>query len=177
GRSAKRREAREAAIPEPSVEPTAAELVDRVELQRMVAGEVLALAEPYRSTVLLHYFEGLSSAEIARRQGIPDGTVRRRLKTALDELRRRLGDRDDRRGGWLAALAPLAARRSPPALTAWGIAMKKIVIAVVMLVLLVAGALLWKRGRSEHGDAKSVAAHDAKSAAAHAGANAAAGGT
>ncbi len=86
-----------------------AELVERVELQRVVAGEVLALREPYRSTVLLCFFEELSSAEVARRLGVPDGTVRRRLKVALDELRGRLAARSDGpKAGWLAALAPLA---------------------------------------------------------------------
>jgi RNA polymerase sigma factor (sigma-70 family) len=166
-RGEQRRSAREEATERPDDVATAAQLIDRVEVQRVVAGEVLALAEPYRSTVLLHYFEGLSSAEIARRHGIPDGTVRRRLKTALDELRRRLGARDDRRGGWLAALAPLATWKPSPALTAWGMAMKKIVIAVVMLAFIVVGALLWKRGRGDD-DAKSGAAQQAaRSGAAH----------
>ena len=160
-----RRSVREEAAERPADVATAAELIDRVEIQRVVAGEVLALAEPYRSTVLLHYFEGLSSAEIARRQGIPDGTVRRRLKTALDELRARLAKRDDRRGGWLAALAPIASwsPHPAPAVAAWGIVMKKIVIAVVVLVALVAGALLWKRGRADE-HASSVAKTAAQTA-------------
>jgi DNA-directed RNA polymerase specialized sigma24 family protein len=73
--------------------PTPGELIERVELQRAVADEVLALGEPYRSTVLLHFVEGYSSAEISRRLGIPDGTVRRRLKTALEQLREALNKR------------------------------------------------------------------------------------
>ena len=87
-----RRDEREAAYEHARGEEVAtpAELVERVELQRVVAGEVLALAEPYRSTVLLHFFEGLTSVEIARRLGIPDSTVRGRLKTALDQLRAQL---------------------------------------------------------------------------------------
>ena len=55
---------------------TPAELVERVELQRVVAGEVLALAEPYRSTVLLHFFEGMTSVEIARRLGRTPGSTK-----------------------------------------------------------------------------------------------------
>lgn len=88
-RGESRRGARETRVEKPEAVATAEELIDRVEVQRVVAGEVLALTEPYRTTVLLHYFEGLSSAEIARRQEIPDGTVRRRLKTALDQRRSR----------------------------------------------------------------------------------------
>src|SRR5262245_23182717 len=68
-RTEARRDQREAAVDHEHPERTPAELVERVELQRAVADEVLALAEPYRSTVLLHFFEGYSSAQIARRLG------------------------------------------------------------------------------------------------------------
>ena len=79
---------------------------------RGIAQMVGELDEPYRSTVLLRYFEGASAAEIARRQGVPAGTVRWRLKEALDQLRARLsrevdGDRA-RRALALAPLAPFA---------------------------------------------------------------------
>jgi RNA polymerase sigma-70 factor (ECF subfamily) len=127
---------------------TPAELIERVELQRVVAGEVLALAEPYRSTVLLHFFEGLTSAQIARRLGIPDGTVRRRLKTSLDQLRAQLEARNDKPDrGWLAALVPLAhsAERAVPPFSFLGaLIVKKIIVVAVLLVLVVAGALVWK---------------------------------
>ncbi|CAN5189791.1 hypothetical protein BH11MYX1_BH11MYX1_32250 [soil metagenome] len=133
------------------------ELIERVELQRVVAGEVLALTEPYRSTVLLHFFEGLTSAEIARRLEIPDATVRRRLKTALDQLRARLEARNDQPArGWLAALAPLAS--SAPTSTFLGaLIVKKIIAVVVMLVLMVGGALLWKFHGSVQSSVRSAA--------------------
>jgi hypothetical protein len=69
---------------------------------------VSELEEPYRSTVLLRYAEDLSPAEIGRRQQLPAGTVRWRLKTALDELRRRADERfgGDRRIA-LRALIPV----------------------------------------------------------------------
>jgi len=141
------REAREAAI-DPREIPSPEQLVERVELQRVVAGEVVALGEPYRSTVLLHFVEGLSSSEIARRLGVPDGTVRRRLKVALDQLRERLRARDDAPvPGWLAALIPLAQHTEPgpAAATTLGVmAMKKLVTVVIVLVLLaLTGAAVW----------------------------------
>jgi RNA polymerase sigma-70 factor (ECF subfamily) len=151
GRSAKRREAREAATAVPDSVPTATELIDRVELQRMVAGEVLALAEPYRSTVLLHYFEGLSSAEIARRLDLPDGTVRRRLKVALDELRARLAKRDEKRS-WLAVLAPLVHAPSSSVQLAGGLTMKKLLLGFVALALLIGGLWLWKGRGADDAD-------------------------
>ncbi|MDB4959124.1 MAG: hypothetical protein JWO36_6693 [Myxococcales bacterium] len=148
-----RREDRHAAVVDDRAVPTPAELVERVELQRAVAEELLALAEPYRSTVLLHFIEGDSSADIARRLGIPDGTVRRRLKVGLDHLRDGLRKRTDQpKRGWLAGLVPLARLPGPtPASTTMGVlAMKKVIgIVAVLLFLLVIGGLVWhERGKS-----------------------------
>jgi RNA polymerase sigma factor (sigma-70 family) len=83
----------------------------RLELQRMVSELVRDLDEPYRSTVLLRFFEGRTSTEMARLQGIPAGTVRWRLNEGLRRLRARL---DEAHGGsresWKAILvAPVPA--------------------------------------------------------------------
>ena len=150
-RATKRRLAREAAV-EPAMEksPTPDELVSRVRAQRIVADEVLRLAEPYRNTVLLHYFEDLSSAEIARRSGIPEGTVRRRLKVALDELRGRL-HAEERKTGQpvVAVLAPLAVKQSAASVgtAALGVVLVKKAIALVVVVvgLLFFGAHYYKK--------------------------------
>ena len=48
--------------------PSAAALAERAELSARLVRAVLGLAEPYRSTVLLRFYEGLSSSEIARRK-------------------------------------------------------------------------------------------------------------
>src|SRR5262245_56112794 len=76
-RSDRRRQARElrSARPE-AADSTPDGLLERVELERWVVGLVLRLDEPYRSTVLLRFFEGLEPAEIARRQGVAEPTVR-----------------------------------------------------------------------------------------------------
>jgi RNA polymerase sigma-70 factor (ECF subfamily) len=60
------------------------------ELRAELFGHVKALPESSREVLLLHYFEELDSAEIARRLGVPDSTVRNRLRRALAELRERL---------------------------------------------------------------------------------------
>lgn len=146
-----RRGLRERAAEVERAVPSSDELVERAELQRIVVGEVLALEEPYRSTILLRYVEGYTSAEIARRMGIPPGTVRGRLKTALDQLRASLRARPDQPSkGWLGALAPLV----PTTPTAVGvIAMKKIAAAIVILVLLIiAGVVAFTR--RDHGQTK-----------------------
>ena len=111
-----------AAAEEGAAAPSPEELLERARLQRVLADLVLALDEPFRSTVVLRYFEGKSAAEIARALGIPAGTVRWRLSEAVERLRAGLDARE--RGGrvaWRALLAPLAwpaARPTPPATTA-----------------------------------------------------------
>jgi hypothetical protein len=92
---------REAAVPSPEV------LLERAEAHRILAELVVALPEPYRTTVLLRYHEGLTGAQIAAAQGIPAGSVRWRLKHALDRLRDGLDSRyrGDRRAWCLALLS------------------------------------------------------------------------
>lgn len=151
-RARQRREAREQAsgsLVEAGSRPD--ELVQRVELQKLVATEVLGLAEPYRSTVLLHFFDELTCAEIARRLKLPEGTVRRRLKVGLDELRARLNTKTETSGAGLAALAALAgaAAPRPSVATAVGVvAMKKLVTAVLVMLALLVSAVIWHRRAS-----------------------------
>lgn len=108
-RSASRRRAREAASATDDQVPTPAELTHRLELQRRLASAVLALEEPQRSTIVLVFYEGLSPAEIARRQDVPATTVRSRVRAALVALRASLdAEEGGDRGRWHLALAPLA---------------------------------------------------------------------
>ncbi|MEM6674117.1 MAG: RNA polymerase sigma factor [Planctomycetota bacterium] len=93
--------------------PATADLVAAVDSQRAVAEEVLRLPEAQRDTLLLRYFQDLSSAEIARRTGTPDATVRSNLKRGLDELRSRL----DRKAGGDAHSQLMAILLAAPATT------------------------------------------------------------
>jgi RNA polymerase sigma factor (sigma-70 family) len=111
-RSDRRREAREleqgaalaaAAVPSPEA------MVARFEGQRLLTELVLALEPRVREVVLLRFCEDLTSVEIARALGTPEGTVRWRLKRGLDELRERLDQRHGgRREAWLGLLVPIA---------------------------------------------------------------------
>ncbi len=107
-RSATRRDAREAAW-RPRDVPGPDEVVARAEEQRRVAQAVLDLDEPYRSTLLLRFYDELTPQEIAARTTTPIETVRTRTRRGLARLRSRL-DASHGGGGsaWGLALLPLA---------------------------------------------------------------------
>ncbi len=111
-RTAGRRRHRESEAARPDAVPPADELLEQAELQKRVIGAVTELPEPYRSTLLLRFFEGLSVEEIARRQGVPGSTGRTRLKRGLAKLRERF-DREHGgdRAAWCALLVKLAPDR------------------------------------------------------------------
>ncbi len=112
-RGAANRARQEAQSARPERTPSTSETAERLEAQRLLVEALESLAEPYRTTVTLRYLEGLSAAKIARKQGIPAGTVRWRLKHGIDELRTRLDGRcGGERRNWALALVPLLAR--PP---------------------------------------------------------------
>jgi RNA polymerase sigma factor (sigma-70 family) len=152
----RRRSGRRRASPEETFEalrespPTPEELHERAELERRLATAVAELDEPYRSTVMLRYREGLTAEQIAEVQGIPAGTVRWRLKTALDRLRREHGDATEPRA-WRALVAPAAATPAGGASLVGGILMastkKKLALAALALLLVggAVAAIAWTR--------------------------------
>ena len=88
--------------------PDASEAVSREEIRELLADRLLALQEPYRTTLTLRYYEDLTSGEIATRLGVPAGTVRWRLKVGLDQLREELDRRcHGDRQRWVSALTIL----------------------------------------------------------------------
>ncbi len=80
-------------------------VVERAEQHRVVVEAVMRLEEPYRSTLLLYYFEDLSPAELSRLLGVPSSTVWTRIQRGLDQLRRDLGSSGPE---WRSGLALLA---------------------------------------------------------------------
>lgn len=100
-RGERRRRARERAVAKPEALAPACELADR-EVFRRVNDAVLALPEPYQSTVLQRYLRELPVAVIAQQGGLPVATVKTRLQRGLALLRERL-ERDGR--DWRAMLA------------------------------------------------------------------------
>jgi RNA polymerase sigma factor (sigma-70 family) len=67
------------------------EIIDR-EMSRSVYALVEQLGEDTRSTVHLHYYQGLSLAETAEVMGVATSTVKYRVRQAVTELRGRLNE-------------------------------------------------------------------------------------
>jgi RNA polymerase sigma-70 factor (ECF subfamily) len=107
-RGESRRAARESAGARPEATPSTVEVVARAEEHGLVVQAVLALEEPYRSTLLLRFYDDLPPRDVAARTGVPVETARARIRRGLEQLRGRL---DRAHGGdgkaWRLALAPL----------------------------------------------------------------------
>ncbi len=78
-------------LPIASSEATPLERAEMQQLSVRVRTAMLELSEAHRQTVELAYFGALSREEIAERMNVPVGTVKSRLKYALDKLRGVLG--------------------------------------------------------------------------------------
>jgi len=108
-RAESRRKRHETVAPSPVIDTSPDERAAIKEAIRTMTETVLSLSEPYRTTLLLRYYEDLKIEEIARREQAPTATVKSRLRRGLDQLRGRL---DAAHGGgrkrWVRSLAPLA---------------------------------------------------------------------
>lgn len=154
-RGAASRAAREQASARAERVPSTAEVLERESARAAVVSAVLALEEPYRTVILLRFYESLAPRAIAAQLGVPVETVHTRTKRALAQLRARL-DRDfGPRSAWAALLLPLT--RPSPAPSRQGessptTAPEKPAMLVPKLVLasltLVALATTWSELRS-----------------------------
>jgi RNA polymerase sigma-70 factor (ECF subfamily) len=64
--------------------------VERFERRKIVADALRSLSPPQRQAVELAFYEGLSHSEIAERLGEPLGTVKTRVRLAMQRLRESL---------------------------------------------------------------------------------------
>ena len=73
--------------------PPGSDIADQVaanDQRRRLFTAVEGLPLPFRSVILLYYYQGMTTREIADTLGIPDATVRSRLKRAREKLSRTL---------------------------------------------------------------------------------------
>ncbi len=93
------------------------------DLSRVLQEEIGRLPDKFRAAVVLCYLEGLTHEMAAGQLGCPVGTIRSRLATARERLKRRL----IRRGvapaapvGWLASTLDLVSESVPSGMTVPG---------------------------------------------------------
>ena len=136
-------------LPQPGTDETTLDVAARAETSRQVVDAVMRLNEPYRSALLLRYWDDLPPREIAKRKEVPVETARTWIKRGLGQLRARLErDHGPGRDGWKAVLLPLVfvpksgAALATTAAVGGVLAMKKLA-ALAIGLLLVAGSALW----------------------------------
>lgn len=138
GRREPRRSRWERAAARREALPSTEEIVEREAVRRRVVDAVVALDEPYRTAILLRFYEDLPPRAIADHLGVPVETVRTRVKRGIAQLRGRL---DEAHGGdrsaWGLALAPLAWPSSAKAASlAWlPIAPKTVALAATVVLV------------------------------------------
>lgn len=141
-RSAHRARERESSVARQEAQPSTLDVVAEAELSRSLADHVIALAEPYRTTLLLRYFRSQTVDEIAAQQGVSRETVRTRQRRGLELLRAKLDATHTSRSEWLSALAPWTARARTIAAAGVGGALAwKLLLAVGVVV---AACWVWR---------------------------------
>lgn len=149
---------REQSVAASEAGPSTEEFVFHEMARRQVSDAILELPEPYRSVVILRYYDGLPPRHVAQRLGISVASVHSRLRHAHEELRRRL-DREyngDRRA-WCLALIPLfwpppllwrITTRAKLTLDRSGVWNGKTVAVATTLVVAFLGFRLWQQSNS-----------------------------
>lgn len=143
---------REAASARREAQPSTLDVVERLAIQRSLVEALARLEEPYRTAILLRFFEGLPPREIARRTAAPVATVRTRLARGIERLRALLdGLHGGDRRAWVVALAPMGAAPGGLLGTVIGAGIvnaKLIGVTLAAAALLLAG-WLWSSARPE----------------------------
>lgn len=114
-RESDRRRRRERQVAKHEAQPATSDVVARAAVHGDLVQAVLALHEPYRSAILLRFFDALPPRKIAEIQDVPVTTVNSRISRGLELLRRRLDARYGSRRSWLLSLIPLSGARLGPA--------------------------------------------------------------
>ncbi|MDE2572024.1 MAG: sigma-70 family RNA polymerase sigma factor [bacterium] len=77
----------EGSLPNPDLRSDPAEACVREDMRRRVRAALTDLSDEQRETLELAYFSGLSQREIADRMHSPLGTVKSRMRLAMQRLR------------------------------------------------------------------------------------------
>lgn len=116
-RESSRRSARERVVARDEAVGSHERLIEEAELRSLMAHAVATLEEPYRSTIIEHFYRDVPTREIAATEGVAPNTVRVRIRRAIGQLSASLDRKvEGRRAVWL--LPFLAAFLDPAELAA-----------------------------------------------------------
>lgn len=107
GRSESSRRRREEAVAQLEALPDTVSALEKAQLQGRMVQAVLALKEPYRTPVLMRFFDELPPREIAKQLDRPVDTIRTQIARGIDSLRGELDREYGDRSQWGLALLPL----------------------------------------------------------------------
>ncbi len=111
-RSAANRSRREQIAARPEALPSTSEVAERLEAIELVSQTLRALDDPYRSTIVRIYLDEKSPREVARADGVSEGTIRWRVHEGMSRMRRDLDRRfDGVTDSWCLILARLGRRK------------------------------------------------------------------
>lgn len=140
-RSGTNRALREQRAAKHEAQPAPDEQLLHAALLRSVVDAVLALDEPYRSTIVARYYRGFEPSRIARETNTPLATVKSRLARAHGQLRERLDRGHGSRDAWGVALASWV---GGPTTTAATLASTPLWLAAAAVVLGAIGIAVWR---------------------------------
>ena len=104
-----RRQKRETAWRESREQRSPEALVAEAEQHKRLVNLLLDLEEPFKTALVLRFYEGLGPQEIAERLDVPVGTVHSRIARAIERIKTRLDEEENgNRRAWIAGLLPLA---------------------------------------------------------------------
>lgn len=153
GRSERSRSRRERWVAKEEAEREEFLALEKDVLRDRIAKSVHELEEPYRTVLLLRFFEELSPEEIAQRLQIPVKTVYTRISRALDRVSAHLTNRYGDPKSWIRVLVPFAGLRPGASSVKWkmfGVA------AAGVLVLTIPGWILFRNAPAQETAASPV---------------------
>lgn len=108
-RSEGRRTLYEQAAPRPCETPSPEQILERKRIRVLLMKSVISLRDPYRSVIMLRFYENLPPREISRHLDIPVESVKTQIKRGLNMLRDNLdGHYNGSREKWSMILLPVA---------------------------------------------------------------------
>ncbi len=133
---------RENAVSRPEADTSGATSEERLRLHKQIVDAVMELDEPYRTVMILTYYEELSANQIAARLDRKASTVRSQIHRAHETLRTKLDGDYGSRDNWMVIATPMMKWDKSAGAQAAGFSVMQLASYAAMVACLV-GAGIW----------------------------------